>query len=34
LALPEKEFECCVSKPVVLNGYSQVEYETNLSSDN
>lgn len=32
LAMPEKEFECCVSKPVVLNGYSQVEYETNRYS--
>jgi len=32
LALPEKDFECCVTKPVVLNGYSQVQYETNRYS--
>jgi len=32
LPLPEKDFECCTSKPVVLNGYSQVEYETNRYS--
>jgi hypothetical protein len=32
LPLPERDFECCVSKPVVLNGYSQVEYETNRYS--
>ncbi len=32
LPLPEKDFECCVSKPAVLNGYSQVEYETNRYS--
>ena len=32
LPLPEKDFECCVSKPVVLNGYSQVEYDTNRYS--
>ena len=32
LPLPGKDFECCVSKPVVLNGYSQVEYETNRYS--
>ena len=32
LPLPERDFECCVSKPVVLNGYSQVEYATNRYS--
>jgi transposase len=32
LPLPEKDFECCVNRPVVLNGYSQVEYETNRYS--
>jgi len=32
LPLPGRDFECCVSKPVVLNGYSQVEYETNRYS--
>ena len=32
LPLPDKDFECCISKPVVLNGYSQVEYETNRYS--
>jgi transposase len=32
LPLPEKDFECCVNKPAVLNGYSQVEYETNRYS--
>jgi len=32
LPLPEEDFECCVSKPVVLNGYSQVVYETNRYS--
>ena len=32
LPLPEKDFECCVSKPVVLNGFSQVEYDTNRYS--
>ena len=32
LPLLERDFECCVSKPVVLNGYSQVEYETNRYS--
>jgi transposase len=30
--LPEKDFACCVSKPVALNGYSQVEYDTNRYS--
>jgi hypothetical protein len=32
LPLPEKDFECCISNPVVLNGYSQVEYQTNRYS--
>jgi transposase len=32
LPLPEKDFACCVSKPVVLNGFSQVEFETNRYS--
>jgi len=32
LPLAEKDFECCVSRPVVLNGYSQVQYETNRYS--
>ncbi len=32
LALPDKDFECCVCKPVTLNGYSQVQYETNRYS--
>ena len=32
LPLPEKDIACCVSKPVVLNGYSQVVYETNRYS--
>ena len=32
LPWPEKDFECCVSRPVVLNGYSQVEYDTNRYS--
>jgi hypothetical protein len=30
--LPAKDFECCVSKPVALNGYGQVEFETNRYS--
>jgi transposase len=30
--LPDKDFECCVSKPVALNGYGQVEFETNRYS--
>jgi len=30
--LPPQDFECCASKPVALNGYSQVEYETNRYS--
>lgn len=32
LPLPERDFECCVSKPVTLNGFCQVEYETNRYS--
>lgn len=32
LPLPEKDFECCVCRPVTLNGYSQVEYDTNRYS--
>jgi transposase len=32
LPLPDKDFACCVSKPVVLNGFSQVEFETNRYS--
>jgi transposase len=32
LPLPEKDLECCVSKPVVFDGYSQVVYETNRYS--
>jgi transposase len=32
LPLPKKDFECCVSKPVTLNGFGQVEYETNRYS--
>ena len=32
LPRPENDFECCISKPVVLNGYSQIEYETNRYS--
>jgi transposase len=32
LPLPEKDFECCASKPVTLNGFSQVQYETNRYS--
>ena len=30
--LPERDFECCVVRPVVLNPYSQVEFETNRYS--
>lgn len=29
---PERDFECCVVRPVVLNPYSQVEFETNRYS--
>lgn len=32
LPRPEHDFECCVSRPVTLNGYSQVVYETNRYS--
>lgn len=32
LPLPAKDFECCISKPVTLNGYSQVEFDTNRYS--
>lgn len=32
LPLPGKDFECCVSKPVTLNGFCQVEYDTNRYS--
>ena len=32
LPLPERDSECCVSKPVSLNGFCQVEYETNRYS--
>ena len=30
--LPVRDFECCVTRPVVLNGYSQVEFESNRYS--
>jgi transposase len=30
--LPARDFECCVVRPVVLNPYSQVEFETNRYS--
>jgi transposase len=32
LPLPEHDYECYISKPVVLNAYSQVEFETNRYS--
>ncbi len=32
MPLPEKDFECCVNKPVSLMPYSQVEFETNRYS--
>ena len=32
LSLPEHDYRCCASTPVVLNGYSQVEFETNRYS--
>ena len=32
LPLPEKDFECCVTKVVTLNAFSQVEFETNRYS--
>ena len=31
-ALPEHDFDCCVIRSVTLNGYSQVEFETNRYS--
>lgn len=30
--MPEHDYKCYVAKPVVLNGYSQVEFETNRYS--
>lgn len=32
LPLPKKDFECCVIKPVTLNGFGQVEFDTNRYS--
>jgi len=32
LPLPEKDFECCVVDAVTLNGFGQVEFETNRYS--
>lgn len=32
LPLPKKDFECCVIKPVTLNGFGQVEFYTNRYS--
>jgi transposase len=32
LPLPAHDFRCCVTRSVVLNGYSQVEFETNRYS--
>ena len=32
LPLPGRDFECCVTRPVTLNPYSQVEFETNRYS--
>lgn len=32
MPLPERDFECCINKPVTLNPYSQVEFETNTYS--
>jgi transposase len=32
LALPARDYPCCVSKPVCLTPYSQVEFETNRYS--
>jgi transposase len=32
LPLPEKDFKCCVTKSVILNGFGQVEFETNRYS--
>jgi transposase len=31
-ALPEHAFVCCITRPVTLNAYSQVEFETNRYS--
>jgi transposase len=32
LPLPKRDFECCVTKPVVVNRYGQVQFETNRYS--
>lgn len=32
LPLPERDFECCMIRPVTPNPYSQVEFETNRHS--
>jgi len=32
LPLPKRDFPCCVTRPVTLNPYSQVEFETNRYS--
>lgn len=32
LPLPERDFDCCVTRPAVLNPYSQVVFETNRYS--
>jgi transposase len=32
LPLPSRDLDCCVSKPVTLNGFGQVEFETNRYS--
>ncbi len=32
LSLPERDFDCCLNKPVSLTPYSQVEFETNTYS--
>lgn len=32
LPLPERDFDCCVVRPVTLNGFGQVEFETNRYS--
>lgn len=32
LALPARDYDCCVTKAVTLNGYSQVEFQTNRYS--
>ena len=31
-ALPKRDFECCVTRSVTLNGYSQVTFQTNRYS--